>query len=149
MSSSPTYLSREDLSAFLLQPVETRPSMAIVDVRDDDHVGGHIYTSTHVPSLSLDYKIPELVRTLKEVEIVVFHCALSQQRGPTAARRYVRERSKIPAASQDPPSTGPSDSKGLCTTDSTETSNTTETLQKVYILDGGFVKWQEKLLRPI
>ena len=149
MSSSPTYLSREDLSSFLLQPVDTRPSMAIVDVRDDDHVGGHIYTSTHVPSLSLDYKIPELVRTLKDVEIVVFHCALSQQRGPTAARRYVRERSKILAGSENSPATGPSDSKTVCTKESEGMTHTAKTQQKVYILDGGFVKWQEKLVHPI
>ena len=146
MSSSPSYLSREDLSAFLLQPTDIRPSMAIVDVRDDDHVGGHIHTSTHVPSSSLDYKIPELVRTLKDVEIVVFHCALSQQRGPTAARRYLRERLKTLAVGGDTTSTGPNDPT---TKVADRAANVAETQQKVYILDGGFVKWQEKLVLPL
>lgn len=63
--------------------------------------------------------MPELVRTLKDQEKVVFHCALSQQRGPSAALRYVRERERI---------LGVEDSK----------------TQEVYVLGGGFVKWQEK-----
>lgn len=63
--------------------------------------------------------MPELVRTLKDHEKVVFHCALSQQRGPSAALRYVRERERI---------LGVEASK----------------IQEVYVLEGGFVKWQEK-----
>lgn len=63
--------------------------------------------------------MPELVRTLKDTEKVVFHCALSQQRGPSAALRYAREREQT---------YGPEESQK----------------QEVYVLDGGFVKWQEK-----
>ena len=84
-------ISREQLSSLLLRP-EVAPSLAIIDVRDADHVGGHIAGSTHVPSSSLDYRIPELIRKLGEKDIVVFHCALSQQRGPSAALRYLREK---------------------------------------------------------
>jgi len=64
-------------------------------VRETDHIGGHIKGSQHVPSTTLDIKIPELVRKLADKEIVVFHCALSQQRGPGAALRYIRERKRI------------------------------------------------------
>jgi rhodanese-related sulfurtransferase len=53
-----------------------------------DHIGGHIRHSIHAPSHTLDHKIPELVRKLKDKETVVFHCALSQQRGPSAALRW-------------------------------------------------------------
>lgn len=62
--------------------------------------------------------MPELIRTLKDKEKVVFHCALSQQRGPSAALRYARERERI---------FGPEESQK----------------QEVYVLEGGFVKWQE------
>ena len=58
-------ISREQLSSLLLRP-ELAPSLAIIDVRDADHVGGHIAGSTHVPSSSLDYRIPELIRKLGE-----------------------------------------------------------------------------------
>jgi rhodanese-related sulfurtransferase len=63
--------------------------------------------------------MPELVRTLADKEKVVFHCALSQQRGPSAALRYAREREQT---------LGVEESKK----------------QEVYVLEGGFVRWQEK-----
>lgn len=63
--------------------------------------------------------MPELIRTLKDTEKVVFHCALSQQRGPSAALRYAREREQA---------YGPEEFKK----------------QEIFILEGGFVKWQEK-----
>ncbi|MCJ1292152.1 hypothetical protein MMC34_003702 [Xylographa carneopallida] len=144
MASPPSYMTREDLSAFLLKPVTTRPSIAVIDVRDDDHVGGHIFSSTHVPSSTLDHKIPELVRTLNGKDIVIFHCALSQQRGPTAARWYARERARLL------PSTTPVDSAAGTVTGNVEAEKTGPgpkvdgTKQKIYILSGGFVKWQEK-----
>lgn len=67
----------------------------------------------------MDVRLPELLRTLKDKEQVVFHCALSQQRGPSAALRYARERERT---------LSPEEYKK----------------QEVYVLDGGFVKWQEK-----
>ncbi|PYH47622.1 phosphatase YCH1 [Aspergillus saccharolyticus JOP 1030-1] len=111
-------MSRDALSALLLSA--TSPSkLAIIDVRDSDHVGGHIYSSTWVPSSTLDVRMPELVRTLQDKEQVVFHCALSQQRGPSAALRYARERERMLGAEESHK-------------------------QKVYVLEGGFVQWQEK-----
>ena len=102
-----TFITREDLSATLLfHPLQTRtlhrvsirarllqlaplPSnIAIIDVRDGDHIGGHIRGSTWVPTADLDFKLPELVRELKGKDTVVFHCASSQRRGPSAALRY-------------------------------------------------------------
>ena len=63
--------------------------------------------------------MPELVRTLADKEQVIFHCALSQQRGPSAALRYARERERT---------LGEEGSRK----------------QQVYVLEGGFVQWQEK-----
>ncbi|KAJ9669702.1 Cdc25 phosphatase Ibp1 [Coniosporium apollinis] len=112
-------ITRDELAQRLQSPSPTS-SLAIIDVRDSDHIGGHIRSSTHVPSSSLDFKIPELIRTLRDKETVVFHCALSQQRGPSAALRYIRERERILGE----------EGKGRG--------------QKVVVLEGGFVKWQEK-----
>ena len=66
-------------------------------------------------------KIPELVRTLADKEKVIFHCALSQQRGPSAALKYARERERMLGGE------GEESHK-----------------QEVYVLEGGFVQWQEK-----
>ncbi|KAL4965683.1 phosphatase YCH1 [Aspergillus stella-maris] len=117
-------ITRETLSAYLLATA-TSPSsaskLAIIDVRDSDHIGGHILNSQWVPSSSLDVKIPELVRTLADKEKVIFHCALSQQRGPSAALKYARERERMLGGE------GEESHK-----------------QEVYVLEGGFVQWQEK-----
>ena len=166
-------MSREQLSSLLLSPDFSK--VAVIDVRDDDHVGGHISSSTHVPSSSLDHRIPELVRTMNGKEIVVFHCALSQQRGPAAALRYMREReSKMnkgkmnketstpgtgirngpiqkvstPASKEqelrgeiekalDAPEIGVKNGSIL------KTSPPESKEQEVYVLDKGFVGWQE------
>ena len=72
-----------------------------------------------MPTSSLDVRLPELVRTLQDKEQVIFHCALSQQRGPSAALRYARERARV---------LGDEEAEK----------------QKVSVLDGGFVQWQEK-----
>ncbi|KAI9037971.1 phosphatase YCH1 [Aspergillus affinis] len=111
-------MSRDALSALLLS-ASSPSKLAIIDVRDSDHIGGHIHSSTWIPSSSLDHRMPELVRKLADKEKVVFHCALSQQRGPSAALRYAREREST---------LGAEESKK----------------QDVYVLEGGFVQWQEK-----
>lgn len=109
------YIPRESLAALLKSP---SPSIAIIDVRDNDYIGGHIRGCRNVPVHTHDHAMPELVRTLADKETVVFHCALSQQRGPKAALRYLRERERLLGARDD-------------------------AKQKVLVLDGGFVKWQE------
>ncbi|GAB1319267.1 Cdc25 phosphatase Ibp1 [Madurella fahalii] len=121
-------------------------SVAIIDVRDDDYIGGHIKGSQNVPSRTLDAMLPTLVRQLQDKETVVFHCTLSQQRGPGAALRYIRERERILASQK----AGEQSSKvsGEIGEDHTTagTGNAQApavTEQKVYVLDRGFVGWQE------
>lgn len=46
--------------------------------------------SLHYPSGSFSEKLPELMDKIKEFDDVVFHCALSQQRGPSSALKYIR-----------------------------------------------------------
>ncbi|KAI0197994.1 Rhodanese-like protein [Astrocystis sublimbata] len=103
-------------------------SIAIVDVRDDDHIGGHIRSSLHFPSRSLDATMPTLQRRLADKETVVFHCALSQQRGPSAALQYLR------ALEADGSGGGGGGDGG---------GGIGGKKQKVYVLDRGFVGWQE------
>ncbi|KAI1123854.1 Rhodanese-like protein [Nemania abortiva] len=106
---------------------EQEGKIAVVDVRDDDHIGGHIRGSLHFPSRSLDATMPTLLRKLENKEVVVFHCALSQQRGPGAALQYLREK-EAAGATPGGKTTGTEGEKKL---------------QKVYVLDQGFVGWQE------
>ncbi|KAL7273835.1 hypothetical protein RUND412_003287 [Rhizina undulata] len=128
-------ISRERLSSLLLAEA-TDEKVVVIDVRDSDHIGGHIKSSRHVPSETIVYRAPELVLQLEKAEKVVFHCALSQQRGPSAALRYIRERNRL---------LGPESLAKATTGEAIESSVDGEVKQQeVYVLDGGFVKWQEK-----
>lgn len=71
------------------------------------------------PSAQIDALMPTLVRRLDGKKTVVFHCMLSQQRGPSAALRYLRE--KQATADGDRPDEGQ---------------------QEVLVLDQGFQGWQ-------
>ncbi|EFX05510.1 hypothetical protein CMQ_3579 [Grosmannia clavigera kw1407] len=129
--------------AELLLAASASPKLAVVDVRDDgdksplalscafqptklrtdvrlctcyaDYIGGHIRGAHHFPSSSLDATWPTLLRRLQDADTVVFHCALSQQRGPGAALRYLREQGQTGGVPG----------------------------QTIYVLDRGFTGWQE------
>ncbi|KAK4125637.1 Rhodanese-like protein [Parathielavia appendiculata] len=123
-------VSAASLSKILLAAQEAAaagdPTIAVIDVRDDDYIGGHIKGSQNVPSRTLDAMLPTLVRQLQDKETVVFHCALSQQRGPSAALRYIRERERLLASkkAREDRVNGPKE-------------------QQVLVLDRGFAGWQE------
>lgn len=114
-------ISKEALSGLIKTG---QPGVAVIDVRDDDFIGGHIIGAKNVPVPTHDYRMPELVRTLKDQETVVFHCHLSQVRGPKSALRYIQEKQRMDTAAK--PSSDDAPAK-----------------QKVYVLEGGFQKWQE------
>ncbi|KAF5773198.1 putative protein-tyrosine-phosphatase [Helianthus annuus] len=66
-------------------------NVAIVDVRDDERsYDGHIAGSLHFASDTFNDRVPDLLQTAKAQgkDTLVFHCALSQVRGPTCARRF-------------------------------------------------------------
>ncbi|KAK9240299.1 hypothetical protein V1525DRAFT_370576 [Lipomyces kononenkoae] len=128
----PKILDKHTLKTWLLADPATdavRPSsFAIIDVRDDDYIGGHIKTSRHHPSSSFAVGLPYLHAELQEISVLVFHCALSQQRGPAAANMYLRYKNMI-GADKAPVS-------GYVAESSTE--------QMVYVLRGGFTEWQRE-----
>ncbi len=92
-----------------------------------------------MPTDTLPHAAPELARTLKGTEKVVFHCALSQQRGPSAALKYLRERERMFGSDsiERGPASGEQEVK-----ERDETGMVKK--QEVYVLDEGFVGWQKK-----
>jgi len=60
----------------------------VVDVRDDDYAGGNIKGCINQPSNGFLGSVDQLVKKTQDVSLVIFHCALSQMRGPKAARIY-------------------------------------------------------------
>ena len=94
---------------------------AVVDVRDSDFVGGHIKGCYHYAAGEIYETLPDLRRRLLENKIndVVFHCALSQVRGPKSTLAFLRSLQELPA----------------------EESEKFDGLN-VWVLSGGFTAWQ-------
>jgi len=66
----------------------------VVDVRDDDfNRDGHIVGSLHRPNE--EFSPEKLVKELEYVDFVVFHCYLSEERGPMCAREYCRLQKRV------------------------------------------------------
>lgn len=93
----------------------------VVDVRGPDYIGGHIKGGWNYPFEQLAESLPELQKRLEEerrsrgsdVLNIVFHCAQSLERGPTAALKFLRE---LPEEKLED--------------------------FKIYVLRGGFIHWQ-------
>ncbi|GAA5876245.1 hypothetical protein JCM3774_002335 [Rhodotorula dairenensis] len=76
----------------------------VVDVRDDDFRGGNIKGAIRAPSEQrTDQSVEDLVTRLDGVPRVIFHCTLSQVRGPKAARIYAEARRAREGARQSLP----------------------------------------------
>jgi Cdc25 family phosphatase len=86
--------------------------------------------------------MPTLVRQLQDKKMVIFHCALSQQRGPGAALKYIRERERLfPRRKTDGEDKKAAEGGQIEGEKEKESEQGVE--QKVYVLDRGFVGWQE------
>lgn len=93
---------------------QRRDVIAVVDVRDEDRLGGHIPGSLHCPEGRFDVRsAAALADQLAGMRAVVFHCMESVMRGPRAACRFSQ------AIYGTDPALAP----------------------RVYVLRGGFDKW--------
>ncbi|KAF7314517.1 Rhodanese domain-containing protein [Mycena kentingensis (nom. inval.)] len=116
----PKYISNHELAEL----IKTEGKVAgkdylVVDVRDDDFAGGNITNARNIPSREFSVAVYDLAQKSKEVEVMVFHCALSQARGPKAARIYEETRQNLNIPAEHGP-------------------------QEVLILRGGFTEFQRK-----
>ncbi|KAF8396526.1 hypothetical protein HHK36_018150 [Tetracentron sinense] len=84
MAQSISYITGSQLLS-----LNSSPNIAIVDVRDDERsYDAHIAGSLHYASDTFSDKIPNLIQDVKGKDTLVFHCALSQVRGPSCAQRF-------------------------------------------------------------
>lgn len=62
----------------------------IIDVRDDNYKDGHIASAVNHPEPNFhdDAHVDALVEKYKNEETIVFHCQMSQVRGPFCAKRF-------------------------------------------------------------
>ncbi|QPG75201.1 hypothetical protein FOA43_002551 [Brettanomyces nanus] len=122
-----SYIQPAKLKAWITK-VNSSPQFLVVDVRDSDFIGGHIKGCLHIPSADIGYESTNiLTRMFKhDITTVIFHCALSQQRGPSSAMKFLRYLNEV---LED------------ATADPKEKAFVNKI--NVSVLRGGFVKWQE------
>ncbi|OCH90927.1 Rhodanese-like protein [Obba rivulosa] len=113
------WINPDELAAMIKSDKVPMHDYCIVDVRDDDWRGGNIKGSFNSPSHDFLHKVDDLVERTKAVPTVIFHCALSQVRGPKAARIYSETRDILQSKGEDTP-------------------------HEVYVLRGGFQDFQAK-----
>ncbi|KAF9217635.1 hypothetical protein CPC16_005716 [Podila verticillata] len=122
-AQQPTFVDSHVLEELLNDKTKVpRKDYLIIDVRDADYIGGHIPGCLNVPAHDLPDQLPQLIEEYKNVPQLFFHCALSQVRGPKAAKRWSQALNA--AAASNPEATAPA--------------------QKINILRGGFGAWQRK-----
>ena len=86
MSSSLPYLTGHEL----LQIIKANKSYLIIDTRDSDfNENGHIKGALNLPLKSAS-RLDSHYKVLSKFKVLVFHCALSQVRGPKAAKIYLQ-----------------------------------------------------------
>jgi len=84
------YMLAEELVALLDDPAKA-DKVAIIDCRDDDRNEGFIIGSIHAPTMMYSNDMYRSLATSlasEKKEYAVFHCALSQIRGPRGALRF-------------------------------------------------------------
>ncbi|CAE6493280.1 unnamed protein product [Rhizoctonia solani] len=113
------YISPTELSELMKSGKKPMKDYAIIDVRDDDFIGGNIVGCIQAPSLKFLETVDNLVSKTKDVPIIIFHCTLSQLRGPKAATIYDETRTNMsePGGSLPP--------------------------QEIHVLQGGFAGFQD------
>ncbi|EAU85771.2 hypothetical protein CC1G_04988 [Coprinopsis cinerea okayama7 len=90
------YITGDELAALMKDDTkQAKKDFLVVDVRDDDFIGGNIVGCLNKPSGEFLNTVDELVKDTKDVPLVIFHCALSQVRGPKAARIYKETRENL------------------------------------------------------
>jgi rhodanese-related sulfurtransferase len=79
-------------SASLDSSGSTGKKLLVIDVRDDDFDGGNIIGAVNIPSHTFPNQVAELIaRTCDGNHELVFHCMMSQVRGPRCCRLFLAE----------------------------------------------------------
>ncbi|KAJ2929996.1 hypothetical protein H1R20_g7127, partial [Candolleomyces eurysporus] len=117
VKSSPSSLTAEEVAELIRSPEKGGGKIAIVDVRRNDHGGGHVKGSEQWAAQTFYDNLPGFFEKHKNTEKVIFYCQSSNGRGPRSAGWY-----------QDYLDSQASDSHS----------------SKAYVLQGGIQGWKAK-----
>ncbi|CAI5759577.1 unnamed protein product [Candida verbasci] len=117
------FISRKTLKNWIQNGLSPSGKFLVIDVRDSDYIGGHIKNSINLPSNTFYDFLPNLYKKLYDdnIKVVVFHCMLSQSRGPSATLKFLR---------------------GIEEINQLEIKEHANNID-VFVLKGGFSKWQQ------
>jgi hypothetical protein len=79
-SSYPYCFCTQALAGIIKSDKRPGEHYLVVDVRDSDFIGGNITNCRNAPSDTFLDNLDDLIREIKNVPQVIFHCALSQAR---------------------------------------------------------------------
>ncbi|KAF9045091.1 S-adenosyl-L-methionine-dependent methyltransferase [Panaeolus papilionaceus] len=91
VKSSPEVLEDEEVVALIRNqgnPEERSTDYVVVDVRGDDHAGGHVRGSDNWPARPFYDNLPEFYEKYQNTPKVIFYCNRSNGRGPRSAAWY-------------------------------------------------------------
>jgi len=88
IASAPPGISAEEVVALIRSPSAPKPDYVVIDVRRNDHQGGHVRGSEQWPAQTFHDDLPEFFGKHKNTEKVIFYCGSSQGRGPRCAGWY-------------------------------------------------------------
>ncbi|KAF9568736.1 Rhodanese-like protein [Agrocybe pediades] len=89
------YMNGDELAELMKSGKTPKKDFLVVDVRDDDYAGGNIKGAVNLPSREFLMNVDGLVKDTKQIPLIIFHCSLSQVRGPKAARIYSETRQNV------------------------------------------------------
>ncbi len=92
--SNISYMEPEELVEVIRESAQKDQSgHVVVDVRDDDFTGGNIFNALNLPSDTFARSGIETLekRANEGTTMFIFHCMMSQQRGPTCARLFAAQ----------------------------------------------------------
>ncbi|KDQ56966.1 hypothetical protein JAAARDRAFT_131028 [Jaapia argillacea MUCL 33604] len=79
-------VTAEEVVEMMKDPVQK--DFAVIDVRRNDHGGGHVRGSTQCPAQTFYDDLPTFVEKFGNTKKVIFYCGSSNGRGPRCARWY-------------------------------------------------------------
>ncbi|KAL9710082.1 hypothetical protein Ac2012v2_006377 [Leucoagaricus gongylophorus] len=88
VKSTPDALTVEQVAAMIRDPSQGRKDFTVIDVRQNDHTGGHVRGSFQCPAQSFYDDSPGYFERFKDSEKVIFYCQSSNGRGSRCAGWY-------------------------------------------------------------
>ncbi|KIJ59978.1 hypothetical protein HYDPIDRAFT_117886 [Hydnomerulius pinastri MD-312] len=87
-TSSPSSVTCSKVADLIRNPNQGKEDFVVIDVRRNDHAGGHVRGSVQCPAQTFYDDLPRFYDQYKDTKQVIFYCGSSNGRGPRCAKWY-------------------------------------------------------------